>query len=188
MTDDLRTQLESKTDDQLVEMLRDRERGDYRPEALAIAEQIIAARGLALPPPEAPAADPGDVEFVTVATFLTTGEAEPARNALTAAGFHVLARDMATIYADGVLSPMLGGVKMQVPAEEAAEAAEFLRQANAGELATPLECPACSSAEADVTETTAGRMNAAANFMIARVAIPDREVRFRCRSCGHDWQ
>jgi hypothetical protein len=37
MTDDLRTQLESKTDDELIEMLRDRVSGEWRPEALLAA-------------------------------------------------------------------------------------------------------------------------------------------------------
>jgi DNA-directed RNA polymerase subunit M/transcription elongation factor TFIIS len=176
MTDELRTQLESKADDELVDMLRDRESGEWQPEALVAAAAILTARGIALPEAETPGADEAEfVDLVTIATFLTTGEAEPAKNALQAAGFHVLAKDMATVYADGVLAPMLGGVRVQVPAAEAADAAEFLRSANAGELAAAVPCPACGSVE------TAAEARAATDSA-------DAGTWFRCRACGHEWQ
>jgi DNA-directed RNA polymerase subunit M/transcription elongation factor TFIIS len=178
MTDDFRTQLESKTDEELLEMLRDRESGEWQPEALVAAAAIVTDRGIALPEAETPATDEAEfVDLVTVATFLTTGEAEPAKNALQAAGFNVLAKDLATVYADGVLAPMLGGVRVQVPAAEAADAAEFLRSANAGELAATVPCPACGS-----TET--GSQHRAADDDAGTAA----GTWFRCRACGHEWQ
>src|SRR5688572_20832176 len=73
MTDELRTQLESKSDDELIEMLRDRESGDWRPEALATAAAIITERGVALPEAAPPEDEAEFVDLVTIATFLTTG-------------------------------------------------------------------------------------------------------------------
>ena len=52
MTDDFRTQLASKTDDELLEMLRDRESGEWQPEALVAAAAILTDRGIALPEAE----------------------------------------------------------------------------------------------------------------------------------------
>lgn len=173
MSDDLRVQLEPKTDDELVAMLRDRESGEWRPEALVAAAAILTDRGVALPASDTAHDELESVELVTVATFLTAGEAEPARNALGAAGFRVLAKDLATVYADGVLAPMLGGVRIQVPAEEAADAAEFLKQANAGALAPPVVCPACGGGDT-ATEH--------------RASDGGEQVWFRCRACGREWQ
>ena len=120
---------------------------------------------------------PDDLEFVelvTVATFLTAGAAEPARNALAAAGFHVLAKDLSTVYADGALAPMLGGVRLQVPADEVEEAAAFLSAAESGALAPDVPCPACGAAG---TQTVPA----------AVADAPGAPTRFRCAACGPEW-
>ena len=117
--------------------------------------------------------EPEYVELVTVATFLTPGDAEPARTALEAAGFHVLAKDLATVYADGLLSPMLGGVRLQVPPDEVEEAVAFLKAAEDGALDPEVPCPACGAAEQDT---------------LAPAGDPTPLPRFRCRACGHEWQ
>jgi hypothetical protein len=118
--------------------------------------------------------EPEFVELVTVATFLTPADAELARNALEAAGFHVLAKDISTVYADGLLSPMLGGVRLQVPPEEAQDAAEFLQAAEDGTLAPEVPCPSCGVAEQAVIPPT-------------DASDPAQSIRFRCRACGHEW-
>lgn len=118
--------------------------------------------------------EPEFVELVTVATFLTPGDAEPARNALEAAGFHVLAKDLSTVYADGLLSPMLGGVRLQVLPDEAEDATAFLQAADDGALAPEVACPSCSATGQDVIPPT-------------DVTDPTQSTRFRCRTCGHEW-
>lgn len=117
---------------------------------------------------------PEFVELVTVATFLTPGDAEPARIALEAAGFHVLAKDISTVYADGLLSPMLGGVRLQVPPDQAEDAAAFLKAAEEGALAPEVPCPSCGATEQTVIPPI-------------DVSDPTQSTRFRCRACGHEW-
>ena len=87
MTDELRTQLESKTDDELLEMVRDRESGDYRPEAIAAAEAILAARGVAVTQVVSEGHDALDfTDLVQVAGFMNHIDAETCQAALRAAG------------------------------------------------------------------------------------------------------
>ena len=188
MTDEIRTELESKSDDELVEMLRDRESGEWRSDALVTAASILTDRGVALPAAESPGTDEAEfVELVTVAGFMNHVEAESCRSALEAAGFHAIARDANTLRADNLLAPMMGGVRVAVPSAEADDARAFLAAAESGALATAVPCPACGS-----SDTAAEARTAAAETVGERVAsalgMTDDETWFRCRACGHEWQ
>ncbi len=188
MSDELRTQLESKSDDELIEMLRDRESGEWRPEALLAAEAILTDRGVTLPDAVPPATDePEFVELVTVAGFMNHVDAESCQAALRAAGFDAIARDTATARSDNLLTPMLGGLRVAVPREQAEDALAFLKAVENGELATPAACPACGS-EKTGTETRHGRPEGVADQLMSVLGATNDEVWFRCLACGHQWQ
>jgi hypothetical protein len=188
MTDDLRTQLESKTDDELIEMLADRDSGDYRPEAIAIAEQIVAQRGIALPVATAEASDQLEfTELVQVAGFMNHIDAETCLAALRSAGFDAIARDASTLRADNLLAPMLGGVRLVVPPEQADEARAFLQAVENGEVAASASCPACGSDET-AAETRSAPPEGVAEQLMSALGETREHTWFRCRACGHEWQ
>jgi hypothetical protein len=188
MSDELRTQLESKSDDELIEMLRDRVSGEWRPEALLAAEAILTDRGVAPPDAVLPANDePEFVELVTVAGFMNHVDAENCQAALRAAGFDAIARDTATARSDNLLTPMLGGLRVAVPADQAEEARAFLEAVEKGELATPDTCPACGSGDT-AAETRAHPPDGVADQLMAALGATDEEIWFHCRACSHQWQ
>jgi hypothetical protein len=93
-------------------------------------------------------------DFVTVATHLTMADAEPERLALEAAGIRTIAadEDMGMLLS----SNMVGGIKLQVAAADAARAEEVLQEVRAearssqGEAAElddglTFNCPACKA-------------------------------------------
>jgi hypothetical protein len=188
MTDELRTQLESKTDDELIEMLRDRVSGEWRPEALMAAAAILTDRGVALPEEETPATDVAEfVDLVTVAGFMNHVDAESCQAALRAAGFDAIARDTATARSDNLLTPMLGGLRVAVPREQAEEALAFLKAVEKGEMATPSTCPSCGSADT-AAETRVIPPEGVADQLMSALGDTDEQVWFRCAACGHEWQ
>jgi hypothetical protein len=188
MTDDLRTQLESKTDDELIEMLADRESGDYRPEAIAEAQAILAARGVAMGAPASEGHDEIDfTDLVTVAAFMSHVAAEDCAAGLRAAGFAAIARDTAFARSDNLLTPLTGGLRVAVPSEQAADAREFLSAADRGEMAAASACPACGSSDTGSEVRKAPPEDIADRLMV--FLGDDREhTWFRCRACGHEWQ
>jgi hypothetical protein len=188
MTDELQTQLESKTDDELLEMMRDRESGDYRPEAIAAAEAILAARGVTVPANAPEGHDEVDfTDLVQVAGFMNHVDAESCQAALRAAGFDAIARDTATARSDNLLTPMLGGLRVAVPREQAEEALAFLKAVEKGEMATPNACPSCGSADT-AAETRVIPPDGVADQLMSALGDTDEQVWFRCAACGHEWQ
>jgi hypothetical protein len=187
MSDDFRTELASRTDDELLEMLRDRESGEWRPEALVAAAAILTDRGIALPEAAAPEPQAEFADLVTVAGFMNHVDAEACRSALEAAGFHAIARDANTLRADNLLAPMMGGVRVAVPRAEAEEAKAFLAAADSGALATAVPCPACGSGDT-AEETRAAARETVGERVASALGMADDEIWFRCRACGHEWQ
>jgi hypothetical protein len=93
-------------------------------------------------------------DFVTVATFLSLAEAEPPRLALDAAGIPTMATDESMGSLLG--SNLVGGIKLQVAAADAARARELLATFRAESQAEPadadgsdndvsLKCPQCGA-------------------------------------------
>jgi hypothetical protein len=187
--DDLRSDLITKTDDELVAMVRDRESGEWRPEALVVAAAILTERGVPLPEAETPATDEAEfVELVTVAGFMNHVDAEACRSALEGAGFHAIARDANTLRADNLLAPMMGGVRVAVPRAEAEDAQAFLAAAESGALATAVPCPSCGSSDTAAETRTAASETVSERVASALGMSDDEETWFRCRACGHEWQ
>jgi hypothetical protein len=188
MSDDLRTQLESKSDEELLEMVRDRESGDYRPEAIAAAEAILGARGVAVTTAVSEPHDELDfADLVQVAGFMNHIDAENCQAALRAAGFDAIARDTATARSDNLLTPMLGGLRIAVPRDQAEEAIAFLKAVENGEMAASASCPVCGSEDTSAETRTIPPEGVAEQLMSA-LGDTDEQVWFRCRACGHEWQ
>lgn len=71
------------------------------------------------------------MNLITVHTALNPADAQLARARLETAGFHAeIAHELAALSLDGY-AMAAGGIRVQVPESEAAEANEFLRSAEA---------------------------------------------------------
>ena len=78
-------------------------------------------------------------DFVTVATYFSMSEAEPARLALDAAGIPAFATDEDV---GSLLVPtMVGGIKLQVPAADAARAEQVLAELQTESQPPPAPAP-----------------------------------------------
>src|SRR5512145_2505376 len=139
MTSDvLRARLEERSDEELIEILRQHDAEEWQAAVFPLAEEILRDRGVDIAHVLAAVAEPEvrpiEESMVTIATFATVVESEACRSALLAAGFRVVGADTYTLQVNPALGPALGGVHLAVPRTEAEEASAFLAAAERGEL------------------------------------------------------
>lgn len=150
------------------------------------------------PPPPAPPAPPsapdGEVELrkvVAIRQFRDLPEALLAKGSLESAGIDAVLTDDNVVRMDWLWSNLMGGVKLLVGVEDAAEADEVLAQpipehfdvSGVGEYAQP-RCQNCSSLDVTFQELEP----AAYLSMAVSVPIPFHRRAWRCRSCGEEWE
>jgi hypothetical protein len=73
------------------------------------------------------------MKLVTIFTAFNPAEAQLVRSRLEAAGFHAVVADELSAFSIEGYSLAVGGVRVQVPDSEAAEAGTFLRDSTAAE-------------------------------------------------------
>jgi Putative prokaryotic signal transducing protein len=133
-------------------------------------------------------------EWVKVASFSQPFEAHLARTRLEAEGIACVVSDEYLVRVDWLLSNAIGGVKLMVPAGEAAHAREALRPrphlvvvAQAG---TPADgemiCPRCRSY--DVYYSHYSRRIAGVFILLLGFLVPWRDRRWTCTQCGYEWK
>jgi len=76
----------------------------------------------------------GDTEWVEVASFDTMPEAAVARGRLEAEGIHCMVADEHLVQADWLYAIALGGIRLRVPAAQAARARRILATDHSGLL------------------------------------------------------
>ena len=150
------------------------------------------------PPPPAPPAPPsapdGELELrkmVAIRQFRDLPEALLAKGSLESAGIDAVLTDDNVVRMDWLWSNLMGGVKLLVGVEDAAEADEVLAQpipehfdvSGVGEYAQPL-CPKCNSLDVTFQELEP----AAYLSMAVSVPIPFHRRAWRCRSCAAEWE
>ncbi len=188
----LRQRLERLSDDELLEIFRKHDSGEWQPAVFPLVEDILRSRGVEIGRPlESPGYEgvlPEEQRFVTVARFATVVEAEACRSALLAAGFRVVGQDECLLRLDPALGPALGGFRLAVPASEADDARSYLAAAESGALgAGLLECGRCGSGDV-ASERKASRGGTFLNTFIVGPVVQDVTISFRCRTCGATWE
>jgi hypothetical protein len=180
----MRHELEERSTEELVSILRNRDEDEWRPEAFDIVASILAGRGLS--PAEITAQGPEDVDVVEGQPLVTVGRysnpvhAHACRMALEAAGLASWVSDET----GGGLGTGIGA-RLQVRVEDEAAAREVLDAAPVPASEMPpemaeLPCPRCGSSE--VTQTA--EVGEATTLHLER---PSRVWRYQCGSCGHTW-
>jgi hypothetical protein len=169
---------------------------DLTDDAQAALRAEFATRGLEPPlieEEEPPVAD-DDTGLVTVGRYRDMPEAIVARAVLEGAGIKCLLRDENTVRTDWLLSNLIGGMRLQVAAEDEATAREVLSQpapqqfaTDSGEEFVQPVCPKCGST--DVVANDPDRKVMAASMLI-RIPLPHRrpsEAEWRCLQCDTVW-
>lgn len=133
--------------------------------------------------------------WVTVATFWLAPEAHIARLRLESEGIDCVIVDENLVATDWLFANAVGGIKLQVPADQAVRARETLAPA-AGRPAAdaagePLydgqaRCPRCGSD--DVFRTPLSRRAAFLCILFLGAPLPLLRPRTRCAACGFEWK
>lgn len=146
----LKKELEQRSTDELISILRNRDEEEWRPEVFDLVAVVLKDRGVS--PEDVTAMGPEGVDVVeseptvTIATFFSPAEGHASRMALEEAGIPAWIMDEAggTMYGVGV------GVRLQVRVKEADAAREVLSSTPCSAEGLPPEfgeppCPACGS-------------------------------------------
>ncbi len=130
--------------------------------------------------------------LVTIAQFRDLPEAGLAKSKLEAAGITCFLDNEYTVGANWLYSNALGGVKLNVPEENAEEAKAILEEntesiasEEAEELLPDSACPACGATEIETKNYT--RKFAALTLLISLPLFLFWK-RYSCKSCGHRWK
>jgi hypothetical protein len=129
-------------------------------------------------------------ELVTVESYQSLNEANIAKSELAAFGIEAYLKDENAIRLDWLWSNAFGGVKLQVPEEQAAEARELLQaEPAAGDeqeapAEPPVPCPVCGSAD---TRYFLDKRGAFLTWLVLGVPVLPARSRRACNSCGHRW-
>ena len=132
--------------------------------------------------------------MVTVGTYRDLAGAVVARALLKSEGIECFLANENTVRMDWFWSNLLGGMRLQVSAEDQARATEVLAQPipssfelGEGEEFTQPVCPLCGSL--DVSAEDGDRKVLAASMLIG-LPLPHRKPpkdRWRCHTCGGHW-
>lgn len=164
-------------------------------EAQTALRTEFARRGLQ--PPLKDDYEPAGTRLVTIRRYRDLSEGIVARSMLESAGIHVELRDENLIRLDWQVSNFIGGLRLQVYAEEVAAATGLLDQAvvdpvpfNASDqhglddYEQP-HCPHCGSAE--ITFEGASRTAALPSLLLLAVPLPTGQSTWVCNDCGTRW-
>lgn len=129
--------------------------------------------------------------MVTLRRFRDLPEALLAKGSLDSAGIYCALADDNTIRMDWFYSNAIGGIKLLVDSEDAAEAQEVLTQpipenfdvSGVGQYQQP-RCPKCGSLDINFQ----GLDPTAYLSLAVSVPIPFHRRAWRCRSCGAEWE
>jgi predicted RNA-binding Zn-ribbon protein involved in translation (DUF1610 family) len=158
----------------------------------AIREEF-AKRNLEPPIVEEPEETPVWNELVTVGRYRDLPEAEIAQTALESAGIRTFVPDSNVARMNWAWSNALGGIRVQVSADDEKGAREILAQSTPEEIAfedhklfEQPRCPRCGSAE--ITFEGASRKFAIASLYLLALPLPQGHEVWSCGSCGARWE
>ncbi len=163
--------------------------------AQAALREEFARRGLDPPVVEEkePKVPPSQRNLVTVSRYRDLSEAIVARSMLESAGIAVYLRDENLVRLDWQVSNFIGGIRLQVEAEDEQNALELLRQPvqesisySEGDKFTQPHCPSCGST--DITFEGASRAAALVSLYALSLPLPFGRETWCCNACEARWQ
>lgn len=131
-------------------------------------------------------------QFVTVRRYRDLSEAIVAKSLLESAGIAAWIRDENIARLEWQYSNLLGGLRLQVEADQKAAAEEVLGQPIPETIAFDEQenfeqpkCPVCGSI--DISFEGASRGAALVSVSLLSVPLPKGETSWRCHACGARW-
>ena len=178
----------NQTDDELLQSAQS------RPALTDIAQHALddeLQRRKLIPPATTPSHEVEYREMVTIAKFRDLPEALLAQGNLNSSGIESVLLDDNLVCLDWLWSNAVGGIKLQVNAEDADEATEILNEpipetiefGGAGDYRQP-ECPKCKSL--DVTFQEIYKPVAYGSLWVG-LPLPVHRKAWKCRACGNEW-
>lgn len=128
----------------------------------------------------------------TVGRFTDAIAAHIAKGRLESEGIRVFVANEHHVWANWLFSNALGGVEVQVLAEDEERAREILQQVNEGYFADAdpeeeaLLCPQCGSDE--IKEKKTSRKVAFLTLFIFQIPLAFRRNNYYCLKCGQGWK
>ena len=143
-------------------------------------------------PAPAPRSEIALRDLVTIRQFRDLPEALLAKGFVESAGIQCFLADDNLVRLDWFISNFIGGIKLQVDADDAAAALEILDQPipedfdieGVGEYRQP-RCPRCYSLDISFEELNKSVAYTSAYF---GVPIPLQRQSWKCHTCGSRWQ
>jgi len=132
--------------------------------------------------------------LVTIATFRDLPNALLAQGRLSADGIETVLLDENIVRMDWLVANAVGGVKLQVHADDAEEAIELLEApmparipvTHSGEVYEQPVCPACESM--NLTCGDASKPMTFLSWLLVGIPLPLRhKLVWRCGGCGYEW-
>jgi Putative prokaryotic signal transducing protein len=130
--------------------------------------------------------------LVTVRRYRDLSEAIVGRSVLESAGLFCVLRDENMVRMEWQISNGLGGLRLQVRADDEAEATELLNQPMPQSIQVEGEpdfsqpvCPRCGSS--DISFNGQGRKAALASLALLGVPLPRGPESWECHACGSRW-
>lgn len=124
--------------------------------------------------------------LVTVERYLHPTEAHIAAGRIQSEGIPVHLHGINHVQANWLIANALGGVRLQVPAQFAAQAREILATEVRSEDSELESCPACGSPETTARSTAWKLSFLAVHFL--SIPLPWGKYRRQCASCRHTWE
>ncbi len=118
-------------------------------------------------------------KFYTIATFEYVADVQIVKGKLESEGIDVFLRDENTLNSDPMISNAIGGVKLQVRAEDRDTALAVyneIRQYAVDERGNPVTCPNCKAQKSEIYHSGKGLFNKLFPFFEKR--------KYKCLNCN----
>jgi len=135
------------------------------------------------------------IRWVTVATFWQPTQAHIARLKLEAEDIPCVLLDENLVATDWLYANAAGGIKLQVPQDQATRAADLLETTTSKSLARPdpetlfdgqAACPRCGSRE--IYRSRFSKRWTFLSILLLNLPLPIMASRMRCAACGFEWK
>lgn len=124
--------------------------------------------------------------WVTIDRHLHPTDAHIAAGRLEASGIAVNLLGIHHASVNWLVTPALGGIRLQVPAADVERAREILSADYSDELEDPERCPRCGSD--DIGTTTNTRRLSFLAVHLFSIPLPWGKSRRKCQRCGATWE
>jgi hypothetical protein len=154
----------------------------------------FARRGIAFvePPQLSEEDEPKYRDLVTIRRYRDLSEAIVARGVVESAGIFCFLKDENLVRLDWQVSNLVGGIRLQVAAEDVEAAEAVLAQPIPDSISIPNQpgfeqprCPRCGSS--DISWERRGRKMALVSLFLLSLPLPRGSESWQCSNCGLRW-